>query len=134
MALCINSPTDWSLDKRFFDQCTASCCKQDVNLIIITAKKFRRCDWLRESLFPGNSGITAKDQWYNKVTMTMRTQLRFYFQKHGSKIPGNGNTKVRHQSSNQNTKLIKVKTIKTWLKCLDMKRLLRMQMRLFFEP
>jgi len=81
---------------------------------IIQAEKFRRFDWLIASLSPRNSGITAKDGWYNKVAMTTLNTITFCFcfQKNGGKILGNflgGNTKARRKVVNENT----VKTTKT---------------------
>ena len=55
------------------------CCLRCIPKFIIQAEKFWRCHWLRASLFPHNSGITAKDRWYNKVTVTTQAQLRFIF-------------------------------------------------------
>ena len=45
--------------------------------LVIQAEKFRRCDWLRPSLFPRNSGMPAKNGWYNKVTMTTLNTVTF---------------------------------------------------------
>ena len=53
------------------------------------------------SLFPGNSGITAKNGWYNKVTMTTLNKITvalLFKKKNGGKIPGNfreGTTEAR---------------------------------------
>ena len=53
------------------------------------------------SLFPRNSGITAKNGWYNKVTMTtldtmttLNTSM-LLFSKKGGRIPGNSHILYR---------------------------------------
>ena len=66
--------------------------------------------------------------------MTTGTQIHFFFETHGGKIPGNvrrGNTKVHRQSSKRKYKTTKSENY-YMAECLDVKRLLQMQTSVFF--